>query len=84
MDAIITKYHGPSNVRGGRISASVSTRRVYISYPHELSGWQAHAAAARALLKAVGLPENTKLIIGEINNGYVFIRSNWSISTGDF
>lgn len=83
MDAIITKYHG-ARTKGARISASVSTKRVYIPYPYELHGWQAHAAAARALLKAVGLPENTKLIVGEIHNGYVFIRSNWSISTGNF
>ncbi len=81
MDAIITKYHA-SNVKGARISASVSTKRVYVPYPYEFDGWRCHAVAARALLKAVGLPEDTKLIVGEMKNGYVFVRSNWAISTG--
>jgi len=81
MDTIITKYHGAAT-KGARISASVSTRRVYIPYPYDLDGWRAHAAAARALLKAVGLPEDTKLIVGEMERGYAFIRSTWSITTG--
>lgn len=82
MDTIITKYHPATNCQGSRISASVMGRRVYIGWPHELDGWRAHAKAARALLVAVGLPEDTKLIVGEMDRGYAFIRSNWSITTG--
>ena len=82
MDVIITKYHGATNVHGSRISASILTKRVYIPYPHQFDGWRAHAAAARALLAAVGVDQETKMIVGEIKNGYVFIRESWSISTG--
>jgi len=76
MDAIITKYHGPSHVKGARISASVSTRRIYIPYPHELRGLERHEAAARALLEAIGLPRDTELFVGEIKNGFVFVQFN--------
>jgi hypothetical protein len=82
MDTIITKYHGATNTKGARISASVMGRRVYVPYPYDLDGWRCHAVAARALLRAVGLPEDTKLIVGEMDRGYAFIRSNWSITTG--
>ena len=83
MDTIITKYHPATNKKGARISASVIGKRVYIPYPYELNGWRAHAEAARAMLVAVGLPENTTLIVGEMHRGYAFIRSNWSITLGD-
>ena len=82
MDTIITKYHGATNTKGARISAAVMGKRVYIPYPHELDSWRCHAEAARALLVAVGLPEDTKLIVGKMDRGYAFIRSNWSITTG--
>lgn len=81
MDAIITKYHGAAT-RGARISAAVSTRKIYIPYPYELDGWRAHAAAAKALLVVLGLPEDTEIVVGEIKNGYVFTRLNGSIFTG--
>jgi hypothetical protein len=83
MDAIITKYHGPTDKLGARISASVSTKRVYIPFPYDLDGWRAHAAAARELLNAVGLPDETRLIVGETPLGYVFIRENGAIRTGE-
>jgi hypothetical protein len=55
--AIFTKYLGPTNYRGGRIKAwakSGGKLSVTISYPHELSQSQAHAAAAVALLDKMG------------------------------
>ena len=82
MDAIITRYHGASHTKGARISASVSTRRIYVPYPYEFDGWRAHAVAARALLAAIGFDQDTKMMLGEINRGYVFIRESGSISVG--
>jgi len=73
MEAIVTKYHGSTNTKGARISASVSTKRVYIPYPHELHGSKAHEAAARALLVELGYPEHSKLISGGTAFGYVFL-----------
>ena len=50
MKAILTKYHGATDTRGSRISATAEGgNRVTIPYPHELSGEAVHAAAAVAL-----------------------------------
>lgn len=50
MQAIITKYLSPGNVRGARIKASCERGSVTIGYPHELSGENVHIAAADALV----------------------------------
>lgn len=49
MQAIITKYLGPTNTKGERIKASCEAGSVTISYRHDLDQLQAHAAAAKAL-----------------------------------
>lgn len=75
MKAIITKYLGPTNVRGARIKAKAEgVPAVIISYPYELSGEDVHRAAAVKLaqkynwldlngqeleLVGGGLPDNT-------------------------
>ena len=41
MTAIITKYHGPTNTRGSRITAYANGHKATISYPYELSGMDA-------------------------------------------
>jgi hypothetical protein len=52
MKAIVTKYHGPSAVRGSRISATAEgENRVVISYGHE---GNEHLRAAQALCKKMG------------------------------
>jgi hypothetical protein len=59
MLAITTKYHGPTNSRGSRISASVQNgdfkKRIYIGYPYELSptGDAVYRAAAEAMCQAL-------------------------------
>ena len=73
MSAIRTKYHGPTDTRGARVSASVPGHRAYIPYPHELSGMDVHEAAARALLAKLGYPAAAKLIGADIRGGYVFV-----------
>lgn len=50
MKAIITKYHEPTNFKGSRISASAEGGdRIYISYPHELSGDEVADALCKKL-----------------------------------
>jgi hypothetical protein len=70
--AITTKYHGPTDTRGARISAtSESGIKVFIPYPHELRSEEGHIKAMRALcskLKWVG-----KYVGGAVKNGYVFV-----------
>lgn len=72
MKAIITKYHGPSNCKGARISAHDSDgNRVTISYPHHLSGEACHRLAADELCRKMKW-EGT-LAAGWIKGGYAFV-----------
>ena len=86
MLAIITKYHGPTNFRGSRISATVRDgsnnwkRRVSVPYPYDVSpsGDDTHRVAAVAMcekLLAEGFtytkPEN--LISGYNGGDYIFV-----------
>lgn len=72
MKAIFTKYHGPTNTKGSRISASDSDgNRVTISYPYELSGEAVHRQAAVALCSKMNW--KGELIGGSLKNGYVFV-----------
>ena len=50
MIAIRTRYHGPTNTKGSRISATDGRgHRVSIPYPHELAGAAVPAAAVDKL-----------------------------------
>jgi hypothetical protein len=72
MKAITTKYHGATNTRGSKITASDEDgNRVTISYPYELSGEAVHRAAADALCAKMGW--TGKLAGGSLKNGYVFV-----------
>lgn len=45
---IHTRYHGPTNTRGSRVSATtISGQRVYVPYDHALSVEKNHDVAAR-------------------------------------
>lgn len=46
--AIVTRYHGPTNTRGSRISATAEAGRIYVAYDYALDATENHAAAARA------------------------------------
>jgi hypothetical protein len=72
MKAITTKYHGPTNTRGARITASDEDgNRVSISYPYELSGEDVHRKAADRLCEKMGW--KGRLVGGSLKNGYVFV-----------
>ena len=47
--AIVTKYIGPSNVRGSRIKASAAAGSVTLHYDSSLNTEDNHAKAAKAL-----------------------------------
>ena len=72
--AIKTKYHGPTNFKGARISASNGTERVSIPYPYELSSFEAHKRAAIKLITEQGYGGG-KFFAGEIAGGWVFINA---------
>ena len=50
MQAISTRYLGPTNTLGARIKASCERGSITIPYPHELSGDEVHREAVRQLL----------------------------------
>jgi hypothetical protein len=50
VPVIVTRFHGPTDTRGSRISAtSGSGRRIYCGYRHELSADGNHDTAAAEL-----------------------------------
>jgi hypothetical protein len=72
LQAIVTKYHGPTNSRGSRISAKADAGRITVSYDYGAS--DPHHVAAIALCEKLkwygdlipgGLPSGT-------GNCYVF------------
>ena len=78
MQAIQTKYFGPSNVRGSRIKATCAAGSITIPYPYELSGQAVHRKAAEALAAKLGW--NGQLLGGCLPDGsYCFVFDNeWS------
>lgn len=46
--AITTRYAGPTNTRGSRISATAQAGRIYVAYDYALNAEENHARAAKA------------------------------------
>lgn len=81
MQAIITKFIGPTDTRGARIKATASSGSVTVGYPYELSGQECHRFAADALCEKLGgRPagwDSSRLIGGGLPDGtYCFVFSN--------
>lgn len=73
MKAIITKYHGPANVRGSRYSASDEDgNKVTLSADDSLSSEANHDAAAKALCIKMGWV-NHSLACGGMKNQNVYV-----------
>ena len=49
--AIVTKYHGPTNTRGARVSATAQAGRIYVEWEDGLGIEANHAAAAEAFAR---------------------------------
>jgi hypothetical protein len=77
--AITTKYFGPTDTGGSRITAKVAGSNVSLvrGYDHILDGPANHAAAAVALAniqKSEGRwAEDINLVQGSTDDGYVFV-----------
>lgn len=71
--AIITKYLGPTNTRGSRISAKAAAGRVSVPYDHALNIEGNHTAAAQALADKMGW--KGALVGGGVpdGSGYAFV-----------
>jgi hypothetical protein len=76
MQAIITKYIGPTETKGSRIKATCDAGSITIPYPHELSGEAVHEAAAMALVAKLEWDDyKGEWVCGSLPNqaGYVFV-----------
>jgi len=58
MVAIVTRYHGPTNTKGTRYSASVQGYKVYVDIDHALDEEENHRQAAVKLCKKIGWDED--------------------------
>lgn len=86
MQAIITRYHGPTENRGARISASTYKHRTYISYPHELNQEKAHMEAARAHMLKMGWSgtmQSGGLPNGDMVHCFIDIFAQFEVSNAD-
>jgi hypothetical protein len=54
MQAIKTKYIGPSATKSSRIQASCEAKTIYVPYNHALDADGNHRAACEALMRAMG------------------------------
>lgn len=72
MQAITTKYHGPTDRRGSRITATAAGgKRATVPYRHDLSGADVHFEAVKALCKR--LDWTGDFTVGGLKDGYVFV-----------
>lgn len=73
MQAIETKYLGPTNSRGSRIKAtSASGICVTVGYKSQLSSDENHVEAAKLLCRKLGW-ETNKLVTGSLKNSMVHV-----------
>jgi hypothetical protein len=80
--AIHTRYHGLTETRGSRISATCrrgdKTYRVYLPFPHDLHGEACHEAAAKLLQEehlqfTADWPHSSLNLAGETLDGRGFV-----------
>ena len=91
MQAIQTKYHGPMNGLGSRISATCDAGRVVVPYDHAMNLDDNHRAAADKLALSLGWgkrgPEALNWTTGTLKGGshvHVCHYAGETWRTGDF
>lgn len=77
VQAIETRYLGPTNTKGSRIKACAGAGSVTVPYDYGMSTERAHAAAAKALRAKLGWTDGHWAQGGNVKgNGYVFVRAD--------
>lgn len=72
MQAIVTKFIGPSNTRGSRYKATCSAGSVTVSADHSKNPDRNHLAAAEALVNKLGwLPTEGRAFEGVWHGGFL-------------
>ena len=52
--AIVTRYHGPTDTKGTRVSATAEAGRIYVAWDYSLDTNTNHARAAETLARKFG------------------------------
>jgi len=74
MQAIKTRYIGPTNSKPARIKASCEAGSIIISWPHELNVEDAHTFAAIRLIKKLNWFDADLIIhTGSIDSYFVHV-----------
>ena len=82
MQAIRTRYYGPSDVRGSRIQAKCEARTIYLPYDHALNLDGNHKAACEALMTVMEwTPERSSVYTARV--GGVFGHDYYWVALND-
>jgi hypothetical protein len=74
MQAIQTKYLGPTNHRGSRVKAWCDAGKIIVSWDYALNAWENHQKAAVALAEQLQWPG--LYVGGALPNGdYAFVMT---------
>lgn len=73
MQAIETKYLGPTNTRGGRIKATSDAGSMTVPWDYSLGVQDNHRAAAAALVAKLGWQDYGEWVTGTIGDRYVHV-----------
>lgn len=75
MQAIVTKFHGPTDFRGSRITARAAAGRVTLPWRYHLDIAGNHTAAAEALARKLGWDGHW--VAGGLpsEDGFVFVNA---------
>lgn len=77
MQAIITKFYGPTNSKGARIKAECAAGKIFVSYEYGMNTQDNHWNAAKALINKLEWNEwDSNWICGGSPDatGFVFVN----------
>lgn len=75
MQAITTKYLGPTNHRVARVRAVAEAGSITVSWDHALNSRENHEHAAIALCNKLGW-DATRFVGGGVSGGCVFVDTS--------
>lgn len=84
MQAILTKYHGPTNTRGARISARCQRGRISVSYNSEWNDEENHKHAACVLCDRFGKEDYVRYGSPQTDNPWLRPFVTGCLPSGDF
>ena len=74
LQAITTKYLGPTNTKGARVKASYPYESLTVPWDYALSTFENHANAAKSLAVTLGwVSDSERYVIGATKDGYVLV-----------